>query len=364
MMETVAGRASEEFHRRFGVVPASIGVSPGRVNLIGEHTDYNGGFVLPAAVPYYTAVAFAPRADTRVRVVSPLFDDLYEAAADAPSAVGGFGDYPLGMAQVLGYRGGFDAAVSSTVPMSAGMSSSAALLLPRPAPVRSPSSMSPGSAAWGGSSGACVPSPRTGCGVWWWSPTPGLWARSRTRSETWSCPSTPWWWTTASPGRRGSEARWATWPSARRIWPATRTSGSWPGTNLFTFDLEPIWREYLDRGRRPVVLLSEVATVPEAVKYNNLELASDGKILRFVEKPEAPWSRLFAVCVYAFPLEVAGALVDDLEAGENPDNAGSFIAWLADRTPVLTLHPVGTWFDIGSMQELEDARAFFQGRAP
>jgi len=135
------------------------------------------------------------------------------------------------------------------------------------------------------------------------------------------------------------------------------------GDNLFEFDLDQIWQEYKARGRRPMVLLSEVATLEEAARYNNLELGADGKILRFVEKPEAPWSRLFAVCIYAFPREVAGVMEDYLRAGENPDNAGSFIAWLAGRTPVLTMHPEGAWFDIGSVQELEDARDFFRGRA-
>ncbi len=127
--ETIADLAIAEFGRRYGAEPASVGVSPGRVNLIGEHTDYNGGFVLPAAVPYYTAAAFAPRTDGVVRAASPRFDALYEAPAGATQAIGGFGDFPLGMARAIGHAGGFDVAIASTVPMSAGMSSSAALLL-------------------------------------------------------------------------------------------------------------------------------------------------------------------------------------------------------------------------------------------
>ena len=127
--DQVAQQAIEVFRDRFGAPPATVGVSPGRVNLIGEHTDYNGGFVLPAAVPYYTAVAFAPRRGGRVRAASPRFEALYEAPAETTAPRGGFGDFPLGMARVLGYAGGFDVAIASTVPMSAGMSSSAALLL-------------------------------------------------------------------------------------------------------------------------------------------------------------------------------------------------------------------------------------------
>ena len=127
--EDVAALAVDVFQSRFSGVPGSLGLSPGRVNLIGEHTDYNGGFVLPAAVPYYTTVAWRPRDDARVRVASHMFDEVYEAAADAAGPLGDFGDYPLGMAQALGVERGFDAAIASTVPLAAGMSSSAALLL-------------------------------------------------------------------------------------------------------------------------------------------------------------------------------------------------------------------------------------------
>ena len=127
--EDVAALAVDVFQSRFSRAPCSMGVSPGRVNLIGEHTDYNGGFVLPAAVPCYTAVAWRPRDDARVRVASHLFDKVYEAAADAAGPLGDFGDYPLGMARALGVERGFDAAIASTVPLAAGMSSSAALLL-------------------------------------------------------------------------------------------------------------------------------------------------------------------------------------------------------------------------------------------
>ncbi|MBM4371121.1 MAG: nucleotidyltransferase family protein [Deltaproteobacteria bacterium] len=136
------------------------------------------------------------------------------------------------------------------------------------------------------------------------------------------------------------------------------------GDNVFEFDLVPVWKEFLAHGRRPLVLLSRVGRIPDASKYNNLELAGDGAILRFVEKPRQPWSRLFAVCVYVFPPDVRRALGEYLAAGENPDNAGSFVAWLAARCSTGTLEPPGAWFDIGSFQELEDARRHFTGPSP
>ncbi len=106
---------------------------PGRVNLIGEHTDYNDGFVLPAALPLRTAVELAVRDDAVVRVWSAAF------AGRPPSvfplnagAAGDWTDYVRGMAWVLAGRGvtrGFDLRVESTVPVGSGLSSSAALLI-------------------------------------------------------------------------------------------------------------------------------------------------------------------------------------------------------------------------------------------
>ncbi len=123
-----------EFRAQFGYPPALTADAPGRVNLIGEHTDYNGGLVLPVAIPQRTRVALAPRADDTVRVWS----DAAEAAGKVESYRQGderhgrgWLDYVQGVTYVaradrLALRG-FDAAVCSTVPVGSGLSSSAAL---------------------------------------------------------------------------------------------------------------------------------------------------------------------------------------------------------------------------------------------
>ena len=69
--DALAQRADEAFRTAFGRAPALLCFAPGRVNLIGEHTDYNDGFVLPAALPLGTVVALAPRVDALVRCVAP-----------------------------------------------------------------------------------------------------------------------------------------------------------------------------------------------------------------------------------------------------------------------------------------------------
>ncbi|HEX8129056.1 MAG TPA: galactokinase [Pyrinomonadaceae bacterium] len=107
--------------------------APGRVNLIGEHTDYNDGFVLPMAIDRETCVAAAPRLDRRVRVFSVNLGEHAEFDLDRPGERerGIWLDYVEGVAQALERRGvrlgGADLAISSDVPVGAGLSSSAAL---------------------------------------------------------------------------------------------------------------------------------------------------------------------------------------------------------------------------------------------
>ncbi len=123
-------RAIELFAREFERDPAAIIRSPGRVNLIGEHTDYNGGFVLPMALDHATFLAIAPRTDNRVRLVSeghrPVGFSVLESSAEA-----GWGNYAKGVIVRLGDAGyetsGFDTAIASDIPIGAGLSSSAAL---------------------------------------------------------------------------------------------------------------------------------------------------------------------------------------------------------------------------------------------
>ena len=112
---------------------ATIYRAPGRVNLIGEHTDYNDGFVMPAALDLYTYVAASPRPDRRLRVYSENMDETCDVDLNLirPGRSGHWSDYVRGVAGVLessGYRlRGADLAIMSEVPLGSGLSSSAAL---------------------------------------------------------------------------------------------------------------------------------------------------------------------------------------------------------------------------------------------
>src|SRR6202021_767493 len=121
-----------EFAYRFGRTP-TVSRAPGRVNLIGEHTDYNDGFVMPAALEFATLTAASLRPDRRLRVYSMIMDETREFDLDSPPSgpSGDWSDYVLGVALMLEGSGrtlsGADLIIWSDVPIGAGLSSSAAL---------------------------------------------------------------------------------------------------------------------------------------------------------------------------------------------------------------------------------------------
>ena len=103
--------------------------APGRVNLIGEHTDYNEGFVLPVATPQRTTVRLTPRPDGVVRAASRELGGPFEYRVGEEKRRGEWIDYVAGVTWALGLRDGFDLAIESDVPAGAGLASSAALEL-------------------------------------------------------------------------------------------------------------------------------------------------------------------------------------------------------------------------------------------
>jgi galactokinase len=127
-----AGRARQAFAERFGSAPEGVWAAPGRVNVIGEHTDYNGGFVLPVALAHTTRAAVGRRTDGLVALASLQHPDAtVEIALEdlAPGRPGGWAGYPAGVVHELRDRvpGGLSILVDGDVPSGAGLSSSAAL---------------------------------------------------------------------------------------------------------------------------------------------------------------------------------------------------------------------------------------------
>jgi len=123
------------FRSAFQAAPSLVVRAPGRVNLIGEHTDYNDGFVLPCAIDFHTLIAARPRDDAVVRVVATDYGDAIDEfrldvpITPRPDAL--WANYVRGVVKVLLQRGialrGAEFAISGNVPQGAGLSSSAAL---------------------------------------------------------------------------------------------------------------------------------------------------------------------------------------------------------------------------------------------
>ena len=135
MTATLQTRIDTAFTQHFGHAPTLHVRAPGRVNLIGEHTDYNDGFVLPCAIDFETRIAIGPRSDRQVRICACDYGDAIDQfdldAPINPRADAQWANYVRGVVQVLLAKGlvlgGMDLAIAGDVPQGAGLSSSASL---------------------------------------------------------------------------------------------------------------------------------------------------------------------------------------------------------------------------------------------
>jgi galactokinase len=133
-LQGLARQTEAEFAKAFGREPEWIAAAPGRVNIIGEHTDYNDGFVFPMAIERFTVIAAAPNSLPRITLRSAAGRGI--AAIDLgkplkPGPKGAWSNYPAGVVAGFLARGivpsGFDALINSSVPLGGGLSSSASL---------------------------------------------------------------------------------------------------------------------------------------------------------------------------------------------------------------------------------------------
>jgi galactokinase len=134
-MSPLLQRVLASFAQAYDAAPEQVLRAPGRVNLIGEHTDYNDGYVLPCAIDYQTLVAASPRDDGLLRVVAADYGDASDQfrvdAPIAPRPDAPWANYVRGVVQMLRQRGlavrGAELAIACDVPQGAGLSSSASL---------------------------------------------------------------------------------------------------------------------------------------------------------------------------------------------------------------------------------------------
>ncbi|HEY9288416.1 MAG TPA: galactokinase [Candidatus Dormibacteraeota bacterium] len=129
--QQVQDQTRAAFRTTFGHAPQSVAVAPGRMNIIGEHTDYNQGFVMPAAIDRHVGAAITLRADDRVIVRSDQYSDAVDLPGLPERRTGGWADYVFGVAREVRRHvhldAGFELALASHLPIGSGLSSSGAL---------------------------------------------------------------------------------------------------------------------------------------------------------------------------------------------------------------------------------------------
>ena len=209
-----ARRAAALFAATFGGQPQLLGRGPGRVNLIGEHTDYNEGFALPFAIDRVACAAARLRPDRQIGLVTEFAPGVVHSQLDrlgqATGTGSGWAGYPLGIVWALGEAGadltalpGFEVAFASDVPVGAGLSSSAAI------ETSVSRSTNCGDSAW---TAAAWPGWASGPRTWWSVRRPASWIRP-------------------PPCRAARTARccWtaAAWPSNWCRWGCRRPASGW-----------------------------------------------------------------------------------------------------------------------------------------
>jgi glucose-1-phosphate thymidylyltransferase len=129
------------------------------------------------------------------------------------------------------------------------------------------------------------------------------------------------------------------------------------GDNLFTFSLEPLLAAFRERGN--MLALYNVRSLETAKLYGIPTLTEDRRVVRFIEKPDSPTSTLASIGIYAYRADVHELLSEYLAEGNSPDKTGEFVEWLHAKTDVYGHaydDPKDVWFDIGTIDQLEEAR--------
>ncbi len=126
------------------------------------------------------------------------------------------------------------------------------------------------------------------------------------------------------------------------------------GDNLFDFDLNQLVKEY-ERKKKPIVALYDVKDKEEAKRFGIATIDEEGKIIKFIEKPQNPETTLASTAIYIFPREIKGLIEKYLKVAENPDRIGGFIEWAIKEENFYGKVFEGFWIDIGTLESLKRA---------
>lgn len=130
------------------------------------------------------------------------------------------------------------------------------------------------------------------------------------------------------------------------------------GDNLFSDDLAG-FGDYCEQRKAPVTGVYDVGDLEQIKKYNSIEIDDDHRILFFEEKPPVPKSTLTGIALYYYPNSVLPLIYQYISEGNNPDQPGRLVQWLYPRVPFYVWKVPGLWYDVGSIETLEEANRVF-----
>jgi glucose-1-phosphate thymidylyltransferase len=130
------------------------------------------------------------------------------------------------------------------------------------------------------------------------------------------------------------------------------------GDNLFSEDLSG-FGDYCRQKNAPVTGVYDVGDLEQIKKYNAIEIDADGRIIYFEEKPKEPKSTLTGIALYYYPKWTLPLIHQYIAEGNNPDQPGRLVQWLYPRVPFYVWKVPGLWYDVGSIETLEEANRVF-----
>lgn len=130
------------------------------------------------------------------------------------------------------------------------------------------------------------------------------------------------------------------------------------GDNLFSNDLAE-FGDYCQQKRAPVTGVYDVGDLEAIKKYNAIEIDEDNRITYFEEKPKEPKSTLTGIALYYYPASTLALIRQYIAEGNNPDQPGRLVQWMYTRAPFYVWKVPGLWYDVGSLETLEEANRVF-----
>jgi len=130
------------------------------------------------------------------------------------------------------------------------------------------------------------------------------------------------------------------------------------GDNLFSHDLSG-FGDYCEKKKAPVTGVYDVGDLEQIKKYNSIDIDDDHRIEFFEEKPQVPKSTLTGIALYYYPASVLPLIHQYISEGNNPDQPGRLVQWLYPRVPFYVWKVPGLWYDVGSIETLEEANRVF-----